>query len=472
MVFNSITFLLFFAAVLLMHTSRASWRAKKTFLVLASYIFYGAWNPPFVLLLAFSTLVDWHLAKRMPAATDHQRKLLLSWSLFTNLGLLAAFKYGDFLLGNFNAFLRLLGVEYEPVDLGIILPVGISFYTFQTLSYTIDVYRGKLDPWPRFVDFALFVSFFPQLVAGPIVRASHFLPQCTTVRRADKDEFAWGATLFLVGLFQKVVLADSMMAPIADHVYSNAVDAGFVDAWVGTLAFSAQIFFDFAGYSTCAIGVGLMLGFALPDNFRYPYAAMGFSDFWRRWHISLSSWLRDYLYVPLGGNRLGARRTQVNLLVTMLLGGLWHGAAWRFVVWGGLHGAFLMVERRVKSMSYICALTTKKWAMFGLILITYVAVCFTWVFFRAPDWRSAVRIVSSMAGIAGDRNIVIGEDSVLTVFAVTAALLLWHWWMRDSSLEEKWLRFPLLAKVCLIAIMLFAILVTPVTDRAFIYFQF
>ena len=245
--------------------------------------------------------------------------------------MLGFFKYGGFLLANFRRGLALLGVDYVPPEMDIFLPIGISFYTFQTLSYTIDVYRGHTRPWPSFLDFAMFVTFFPQLVAGPIVRAAEFLPQCVTPKRANAHQLGWGASLLVLGIFEKVVLADGVMAPVVDTVYGSVREAGFFSAWVGTLAFGSQIFFDFAGYSTCAIGAGLSLGFVLPDNFRFPYAAVGISDFWTRWHISLSSWLRDYLYIPLGGNRQGLVRTQANLMVTMLLGGLWHGAAWRFV---------------------------------------------------------------------------------------------------------------------------------------------
>ncbi|MHC4180894.1 MAG: MBOAT family O-acyltransferase, partial [Planctomycetota bacterium] len=218
-------------------------------------------------------------------------------SLITNLGLLGFFKYGGFLLENFVVLLNTAGIQYEPALPDIVLPVGISFYTFQTLSYTLDVYRGKTRPWMSFLDFALFVTFFPQLVAGPIIRSGDFLPQCIEPRRATGRQLSWGLTLLVLGLFEKIVVADGLLAPISDKVYAQAGEAGFLDAWCGTLAFSGQIFCDFAGYSTCAIGIALCLGFAIQDNFRFPYAAGGFSDFWRRWHVSLSSWLRDYLYI-------------------------------------------------------------------------------------------------------------------------------------------------------------------------------
>lgn len=294
MVFNSYSFLIFFGVVLLLHRLCRNWTGQKALLLVASYVFYAAWNPPFVLLIWISTLVDWYAAQAMGRATRRsRRRTYLLLSLSTNLGLLGFFKYGEFLLHNFQAATGSFGIAYEPPALDIVLPVGISFYTFQTLSYTIDVYRRKIEPWHSFVDFALFVTFFPQLVAGPIVRATYFLPQLREPLRVTRDKLGWGFTLLTIGLFEKVVLADAILAPRADAVYDAAMQAGFMGAWIGTLAFSGQIFFDFAGYSTAAIGVGLCLGFTLPVTFRCPYAAIGFSDFWKRWHISLSGWLRD-----------------------------------------------------------------------------------------------------------------------------------------------------------------------------------
>ena len=241
------------------------------------------------------------------------------------------------------------GITWVAPEWDIVLPVGISFYTFVTLSYTLDVYLGRLKPIDSFLNYALFVTYFPHLVAGPIVRPTQLVPQFETPKQATRDQMLWGLGLMVLGLFEKVVVADAGLANVADRVFSAEGPIGFADAWLGTLAFSGQIFCDFAGYSTIAVGVSLCLGFALPDNFRMPYAAIGFSDFWRRWHISLSTWLRDYLYIPLGGNRGSEVRTYVNLMLTMLLGGLWHGANWTFVVWGGLHGLYLAAERWIRA---------------------------------------------------------------------------------------------------------------------------
>ena len=274
--------------------------------------------------------------------------MLLVISLIGNLGMLCFFKYGGFLLDNFVALVNLVGLDFHPAKPNIILPAGISFYTFTTLCYTIDMYNRKSEPVKSLLDFSLFVTFFPHLVAGPIVRPPQLVPQFESPRKANQQQMLQGLFLVSLGLFMKVVLADTMLASSSDTVFNFPAPLLAVDAWLGVLAFSGQIFFDFAGYSTCAIGVAMCLGFVLPENFRYPYAAIGFSDFWRRWHITLSSWLRDYLYIPIGGNRKGEVRTYVNLMITMLLGGLWHGASWTFVVWGALHGTYLCVERLIR----------------------------------------------------------------------------------------------------------------------------
>ncbi|MGW8283253.1 MAG: MBOAT family O-acyltransferase, partial [Gemmatimonadota bacterium] len=301
MLFNSLTFVLFFNLVLALHNAPLPWKTKKVNLLIASYLFYAAWNPPFVLLLWLSTMVDWWVARRI-YDTDVQRKrrALLGVSLAVNLGMLGYFKYGGFLLENWAALMSAIGVTWTAPGWDIVLPVGISFYTFQTLAYSLDVYLRRARPADSLLDFALFVTFFPQLVAGPIVRPTQLIPQFQSPVRANRSQLLWGLGLMTLGLFEKVVIADGALAPAADAVFGADKAVPFSDAWLGTLAFAGQIFSDFAGYSTVAIGAALCLGFSLPDNFRFPYAAIGFSDFWRRWHISLSTWLRDYLYIPLG----------------------------------------------------------------------------------------------------------------------------------------------------------------------------
>jgi alginate O-acetyltransferase complex protein AlgI len=473
LLFNSLTFLVFFVVVLALHYSPLPWRVKKFNLLIASYIFYGAWNPPFVILLWISTVLDWYVAKYLNITeVIARRRMLLLVSVVGNLGLLGYFKYGGFLLDNFTQMAQTLGVHYQAPKWDIVLPVGISFYTFQTMSYSLDVYLRRAKPASSFLDFALFVTFFPQLVAGPIVRPTDLVPQFATPRTATANQFAWGLMLMTIGLFQKIVVADGLLAPVADAVYKVKESVHPLDAWLGTLAFSGQIFSDFAGYTTTAIGLSLVLGFSLIDNFRYPYAAIGFSDFWRRWHISLSSWLRDYLYIPLGGNRKGSARTYVNLMGTMLLGGLWHGAAWTFVVWGGLHGAYLAAERFLQRRIGHLAVWSSAFAKFGLALITYFLVNITWVFFRAPDFSSAARMLRSMLLIDRGGDPVLQTWFVVSAAGTIAAMLAIHWYMRDRDLHSVVERIPATAVGAMWGAMLFAIAITQGGSNAFIYFQF
>lgn len=472
MLFNSYSFLIFFGVVLVISRMNWSWKGKKVFLLLMSYLFYAAWNPPFVALLWISTVSDWYFAKAMSASDRRlSRKLILMGSLAVNLGMLGYFKYGLFFMANFAAAIKAFGFDFVPPKVDLILPVGISFYTFQTLSYTIDVYRGNLRPWHSFLDYALYVTFFPQLVAGPIVRASDFLPQCVEPKRATLQQLGWGMVLYVVGMFNKVVIADHFMSGTADRVFSSAAPVGFFEAWTGTLAFSVQIFCDFAGYSTAAIGIAMCLGFVLPDNFRFPYAALGFSDFWRRWHISLSSWLRDYLYVPLGGNRNGKIVTYRNLFLTMLLGGLWHGASWTFVVWGLLHGIYLVIEKLLNMLVPDRPLWHTRVAKCIQWLITYIAVCFAWVFFRAESFGRAWEICRSMMGLSGNFTLEFSKSK--TVYVIVAVTISLHIYLRNRSLEYLAARAPsFMRAVAVSAMIATTILALNGGEHAFIYFQF
>ncbi len=471
MLFNSLTFVIFFALAMFLHRLPLSWTSKKRNLLVASYLFYAAWNPPFVALLWISTVTDWFVARRL-AATQHPsgRRALLLASLGVNLGLLGYFKYASFVLDSFGILLAQIGFVYRPPELDIVLPLGISFYTFQTLSYTISVYRGEMKPWGSFLDFALFVTFFPQLVAGPIVRAQDFLPQCVEPKRADARQLGFGLAMIVIGLFQKVVLADGLLAPTADRVFGNVAKAGGVDAWAGTFAFTGQILFDFAGYSSCAIGAALCLGFVLPQNFNAPYGASSFSDFWRRWHISLSSWLRDYLYIPLGGNRHGSIRTYVNLMLTMLLGGLWHGAAWNFVVWGALHGAYLAIERMLEGS--IEARFGKPGAARRLAsyLVTFLVVALTWIFFRAEGISEALKLFSALISNGSATQVTLRDCVVVgTILLCTIAA---HIRLRDVDLEAFVTGLPMWVRTTALAAMIISLVLAPGDDRAFIYFQF
>jgi len=474
MLFNSYTFLVFFTLVLGMYSLPVTWRFKKGMLLSASYIFYAAWNPPFTILLVISTVTDWFFGRWMYASKSTcVRKWLLAGTLSVNLGLLVFFKYSNFILENLVFLLQSVGVNYAPAAPSIILPMGISFYTFQTLSYTIDIYRRNMTPWKSFLDYALYVTFFPQLVAGPIVRASDFLPQCQEPKRLKISQLGWGIHLMIIGLFNKIVIADGILGPVVEKIYDQAIMPSMLTAWVGTLAFAGQIFCDFAGYSTCAIGVAICMGFHLPINFRFPYAAVGFSDFWSRWHISLSTWLRDYLYIPLGGNRKGEMRTVGNLMMTMLLGGLWHGASWNFVIWGGLHGIYLTVERILCRVAGSRVFVVGRFAKVLLGSITFALVCLAWVYFRAKTLDSAFEISLAMFGLSKMTGLQ-GIDSfdVIIVTFIVLAMLIIHCFMRETTMEKKMADWPWWCRSILIAFLLFAIFTMPGEDRAFIYFQF
>jgi len=469
--FNSLIFLIFFAIVLGLHSLPLQWQAKKTNLLLASYIFYAAWNPPFIVLLWLSTLTDWFAARKIAVTSGGAKRFYLILSIAVNLGLLGYFKYGGFLEANFAALLGTMGVSYVPSGANIILPLGISFYTFQSMSYSIDVYRDRIKPHHSFLDFALYVTFFPQLVAGPILRAGFFLQQLANENKQRVNQMGWGLAIITVGMFEKVVLADGALAPIVERVYGEASAAGGVDAWIGTMAFAGQIFFDFNGYSMIAVGLGKCFGFELPWNFLSPYGAVGFSDFWRRWHITLSTWLRDYLYISLSGNRAGAARTIVNLMLTMLIGGLWHGASWLFVLWGGVHGLFLVIERVARQLFENSTLVRTAGMQFVLGIMTWLAVCLAWVLFRAEDPASAAHLLTSMLTFGSGEEL-LGGSEVLTVVAVIVSLLATHWFMRDRSFESvfKGLSWPVVGLI--LGAMLIAIVLSPGEERDFIYFEF
>ncbi len=389
MVFTSHVFVFYFLPLVLASYYLAPARLRNTVLLLASYLFYAWWSPWFVTLMAASTLIDYgcgHLLGE-PLRSPRLRRLLLTCSVSANLGLLGFFKYSGWLLRTVEPLWRVVGGGALPLW-HVVLPVGISFYTFQSMSYTIDLYRQRTRPAASLLDFAAYVSLFPQLVAGPIVRYRELADQLRH-RSHSFDRLALGLSYFAFGFAKKLVLADNL-APIADAAFE--VDAASWHlAWIGAIAYGLQIYFDFSGYSDMAIGLGHMFGFRLPRNFASPYRAESITDFWRRWHISLSTWLRDYLYVPLGGNRLGRRRTYLNLSATMLLGGLWHGAQWSFVLWGAWHGLLLAAERALGKSS--------PWASLPRplrVLATMFLVTLGWVLFRAPSLADAGRYLASM----------------------------------------------------------------------------
>ena len=395
MLFNSLNFLAFFLPLVWALSRVLKGQARSLMLLAASYFFYMYWSVPLASLLLISSVVDFFAARHIAAATTVGRKrLFLLVSVCTNLGLLVFFKYTNFLIGAGADIASLFGGHVEPVHLGIVLPLGISFYTFQTMSYTIDVYRGRLEPTPSFLRFALYVSFFPQLVAGPIVRAADLLPQLEQGPRYSAEKNREGVLLILIGLAKKMVFADNL-APLVNAVYASPDQHPASMLLLATYGFAFQIYLDFSGYTDIARGIAKLLGYEFMINFDKPYFSQSITEFWRRWHISLSSWLRDYLYISLGGNRKGKLGTYRNLFLTMLLGGIWHGANWTFIVWGIYHGSLLMFERVVPPKAIIRGDSVP--AQLLRMVLTFHLVCVSWVFFRAESVGQAFAVLSGIA---------------------------------------------------------------------------
>jgi len=388
MLFNSLYFLVFLLIVLTVyHGVLRSFAARKLFLLAMSWLFYASWSPRFLLLLIATTYVDFELARAIhrarTAGAMRRAHTWLATSLVLNLGLLAFFKYGLFFYESADT---VFGLPAPPWFLSVVAPLGISFYTFHSISYVIDTHRGVRPPTDSFADFALYVAFFPQLIAGPITRWGFFGPQLAEKPHIGMARIEASLFLLAVGYVKKVVCADSL-GGFVDGVYGNVADSGSIDLLVAFYAYAFQIYFDFSGYTDIAMGVAGLLGFRLPENFRHPYLAESPSEFWRRWHISLSSWLRDYLYIPLGGNRFGSARTYANLLLTMLLGGLWHGAAWTFVLWGAFHGIWLAVHRAVSGREWWRSehgeAPAPRSPLWLRRTVTFHLVAVAWVLFRA-----------------------------------------------------------------------------------------
>jgi alginate O-acetyltransferase complex protein AlgI len=412
MVFSSHLFLFYFLPLTLLLYYAAPRRGKHLILTLVSYVFYGWANPLFVVLMLATTTINYVCglfiaqALRQPwsepipvlpkgSTRSGGQKLALFVSILACLSILGFFKYCNWAMENYDAAvsaLRLPGLRMDWA-LRVALPLGISFYTFQSMSYSMDVYRGRAGAIRNFIDFACYVSMFPQLVAGPIIRFQEIADQLER-RTYTAEKLARGAAFICLGFAKKILLANAC-GKVADLAF-GAAGVGFVDAWAGTVAYAFQIYYDFSAYSDMAIGLGLILGFVFPKNFDSPYLSQSITEFWRRWHISLSTWLKDYLYIPLGGNRKGNVRTYVNLMIVMLLGGLWHGAAWNFVIWGGIHGVMLALERAHGKRSFYQRLPRA-----AKIALTFVIVCFGWVFFRADDLPTAAAYCASMLGLRG-----------------------------------------------------------------------
>lgn len=471
MLFNSWNFIVFLLMVLLLDAVlQHRPQPRKWLLLLASYVFYGAWNVQFLALIIASTLIDFEIARRIPKSL--RPRLVLLISLLINLGMLAFFKYANFLLDVINLGLEVAQSQLQFSPLDIVLPVGISFFTFQALSYTIDIYRGQIPPRESRLDYALFIAFFPQLVAGPIVRASEFFKELDQPKPPSSYEINLGLVLIVLGLLKKMAVADSLAA-FVDPIFAAPDLASASQVLLGIYAYALQIYCDFSGYTDVAIGTALLFGFRFPQNFNYPYMALSFQDFWRRWHMTLSRFLRDYLYVSLGGNRGSISRTQANLLLTMLLGGLWHGAAWTFVFWGLLHGTYLVLERGAMQLFPRFYRSRQPLALLIRGLIVFHGVCLAWIFFRAPSFASAWQMLLKLGGLFtpdtfSEWHYYRGVICVLGLFAAIHFI-----GARGPDNKTRIARLPdwLCAVVVGVALGLIATF-TPPDAKAFIYFQF
>ncbi len=462
MSFWSTAFALFLAGLLAVMALVRGQRARRLVLLAAGAFFYGWWNWRFLALVGFTSVFDFYLGLRIGAAAGALRRRLLALDVTVNLSILIVFKYFNFFIDNFNVALSPLGVHLPAAH--IVLPVGISFFVFEAMSYCIDVYRGKLEPYRDWLHFALFIFFFPRMIAGPIIRAADFLPQV----RDRRIELSWananrGACIFLLGLIKKVLIADRL-ALLVDPVFAQPAAFDRATVWAAVIAYAIQIFCDFSGYTDMAIGLAKLFNLDLPLNFNLPYLAANITEFWRRWHISLSSWLRDYLYIGLGGNRRGAARTYLNLLVTMLLGGLWHGASWNFVVWGGLHGVALAAHKLVGADRPARSALGRAAGTAGTLLF----VCVCWVFFRARRFADAWTILKKM--FFADAG---GLHWIYTAFwPALAATVAWH---VLRARDNEHFEFPLASFggwLLIFASFYLFWFAAPLESHPFIYFQF
>jgi len=471
--FNSLDFAIFLPIVFIVYwfITNRNLKLQNFIIVLASYVFYGWWDWRFLSLIIFSTIIDYSVGLRFSNTTKpSERKFLLMISLAINLGLLGFFKYFNFFIESFNAAFASAGIHTNMSSLNIILPVGISFYTFQTMSYTIDIYRNKIEPTKNILAFMAFVSFFPQLVAGPIERASHLLPQFLKNRKFDYKQASSGIKLIAWGFFKKVVIADNA-AQLVNEIFKNYPNESYISLILGTILFAFQIYCDFSGYSDIAIGLGRILGFDLMYNFKFPYFSSNIREFWNRWHISLSSWFRDYIYITLGGNKVSQYRVLFNTFCVFVLSGFWHGANWTFVFWGFLHALFFMpiillrdrfpkenFSMNIKRLSFI-------FANFGL-------VCLAWVFFRAENIQDAFLYLRQIFTLTGGQNTFMKTNTYLLMTIITGVgiLVLLALELRTLRRRKDEIQFSSIGLMTIVLLILFFGAFKNQAD--FIYFQF
>ena len=475
MVFSSSIFLFWFLPIFLGVYFLVDRRYKNAVALLASLIFYGFGSPKFLLVLLSSIFIDFFLVRQIDKSEDaKRRKLFLVFSVILNIGLLAYFKYANFFIDNFNALLVVFGAN--PIRwTKVVLPIGISFFTFQKMSYSIDVYRKTSAPLKSIADYALFIMLFPQLIAGPIVRYNEIADQITD-RSANEtaDNRILGFYRFVIGLSKKMLIAN-LLAKYVDQVFAlPTAEIGVSTAWLGILAYTFQIYFDFSGYSDMAIGMGRMMGFKFPENFNNPYISQSVSEFWKRWHITLGSWMMNYLYIPLGGNRKGKRRTYLNLWIVFFLSGLWHGAAWTFVAWGAFHGLFIVMDK----MFWLKA--SQKIGKVPRVLITFLIVMIGWVLFRADTIGYAVHYVGAMFGANGSLPVLFVDQQfimtlIIAVFFSFFALAFPTIYSKLSTVlnsKLSTLNYILFGLIIIILLILSASFILKGSFNPFIYFRF
>ncbi|HPJ34307.1 MAG TPA: MBOAT family O-acyltransferase [Spirochaetota bacterium] len=457
MLFQTWTFLLFFTAVYLLFKAVKNGTGRQYLILVSSFIFYGWWNPLYPLLLLWIITADYILIMLMERTG--RKKLFLVLSITDSLFLLSSFKYAGFITYNLNEILSLAGISYRVPQPGIILPVGISFFIFISMGYVLDYYFGRVEREKNFGRHALFVSFFPQLSAGPIARAKDLIPQLRDWNRGTGEDFAEGIYIFTCGLFKKIALAD-FFALYADKIFGNPAQFGSTDLLLGALAFTWQIYFDFSGYTDMARGIARCFGIKLMENFRLPYMAANTGDFWGRWHISLSSWFRDYLYIPLGGNRKGKLKESRNVMITMLLSGLWHGAAWNFVLWGFIHGALHASGKTISGLTVI-----RKTPLFIKRIIMFIIIVFTWIFFRAESGADAFTYLEGIlsSGLTAPSMPVIMMIMILVCYI--------YGWLKEYGFM-KFMESYRARGIAVLLMLIWIFLFASAGSNEFIYFQF
>ncbi|NQX86919.1 MAG: MBOAT family protein [Flavobacteriaceae bacterium] len=473
MIFNSLAFITFFPTFFILYWGliNDNKKSQNILVIIASYIFYGWWDWRFLFLIFFSSVVDYSIGLGLSATSKvSKRKFLLGLSLSINLGLLGFFKYFNFFIENFNTAFGSAGINTNISSLNIILPVGISFYTFQTMSYTIDIYRNKIKPTKDIFAFIAFISFFPQLVAGPIERASHLLPQFLKNRKFDYKKAVSGIKLIVFGFFKKIVIADNS-AQLVNEIFQNYPNESYLSLIMGTVLFAFQIYCDFSGYSDIAIGLSRILGFDLMYNFKFPYLSSNIREFWNRWHISLSSWFRDYVYIPLGGNKVSQPRVLFNTFCVFIISGFWHGANWTFVFWGVLHALFFMpiILFREKFPKENFHFSLKK---LFFILVNFGLVCLAWVFFRAENIQDALLYIRQIFSLAEGQSAFMKTNThfLMTLITGIGISILLTLEMKTLLKQKKEIEFSPLGLVAVILLTLFLGAFKNQAD--FIYFQF